>query len=292
VGTGGDDARLARKPDDRHHRRFMTEQSHKALVVFRLQPILKIRQRRMGGHMEIGDNAVCDGAAFAPEAEVQSPAFDFRRVVRRTFTATGRNGVTFLALVAAAAAPERIAYHLLPIDSVGVIFLLMALTNLGCVALFAAITWATLRDFRGEPVQFGQCVTAAAQNFPLVLAIAIATATGVIAASLLLIVPGILLTVCWSVTAPVAIAEGKSLPASFARSIALTRGHRGQISVLALLLFLLAVSRGLAMLPLWGMPTEALPVFLFGNWLLPLLFTVFAAAGSASLYSELCRAKE
>jgi hypothetical protein len=241
--------------------------------------------------VEIGNTGLFGDKSFAPQSAAPSAAFDFRRVVRRTFTATGRNGVTFLALVAAAAVPERVVYHLLPPDSIATVLLSMILTNLDSVALFAAIVWGTLRDFRGEPVAFGPCVNAAVRNFPQMLAIAMVIATGVIAASLLLILPGLLLAACWSVAAPVAVAEGKTLPACFARSLVLTRGHRAQIAVLALMLFLLALSRGLAMLPLWGMPTEALPVFLFGNWLLPLLVTVFAAAGSAALYHELRQAE-
>jgi hypothetical protein len=200
--------------------------------------------------------------------------------------------VTFLALVAAAAAPERLAYHFLPIDNLMLMPVLTGITGLSRMALLAAATEAALSDFRGEPVRFGRCLEAAAICFFPVLAITILGALGITAASLLLIVPGIVLTLAWSVAVPVRMVEGKGIFAAFARSRALSKGYRWQILVLWLMLLLLGSGIAMAMLPVWGMPRIALPAFVMSNWLFTLLLAMLTAVGSASLYYELCLAKE
>ncbi len=228
--------------------------------------------------------------AQAPIAAAQTQAFDLRRVITRTFSLMGRNTVTFLALVAAAAAPDRIAYHLLGEDNPIALLALSPLPLLCCVPLYAAVTRGALDDLNREPVTFKICMGEAMRSFFPLFAVAIRWALGISAGSLL-IVPGLLLAPRWSVAGTVCIAERKDVRACFERSVTLTAAHRGPILMLVLLLAILAAWRGAEMLPVWGMPVESLPVFLLGNWLLPLLFTAFAAAGGASLYHELCLAK-
>jgi hypothetical protein len=226
-----------------------------------------------------------------PDAQ-QSAPFDIGRVVSRAFGTLAHNAVTFLALVAAAAAPERLAYHFLPMDKLMMIPMLTGITGLSRMALLAAATKAALSDFRGEPVQFGRCLEAAVICYFPVFAITLLGTLGIAAASLLLIVPGVILALAWSVTVPVRIAEGKSIFAAFTRSRSLSKGYRWQILALWLMLLLLGSGIALAMLPVWGMPRIALPAFVMGNWLFTLLLALLTAIGSASIYYELCLAKE
>ena len=73
---------------------------------------------------------------------------------------------------------------------------------------------------------------------------------------LLLIVPGILLGLRYSLAVPVAVLEDTGVSDSLSRSAALTKGHRGRILLVYLLLFVLLV---------------------IGSILWPVLATLFAA---------------
>ena len=114
----------------------------------------------------------------------------------------------------------------------------------------------------------------------------------VLAVWFLLIVPFIGVATRWAVAAPAAIAEGVDTRTALARSATLTASARASVRTLVLLLAGLAISRAFSMMPVWGMPSEALPEFFFGNWLLPLLLTAFSAAAGTVLYDELVAGPE
>jgi hypothetical protein len=161
---------------------------------------------------------------------------------------------------------------------------LQLLTGLSCLALYAALFHGAMRDLGGQPVTFGDCLRAVLRTpTPAVGAIALTVGS----VWLLLIVPGIGFATRWAVAAPAAIVEGKSLRDALARSTALTAACRPQVRILVLLLAALGISRAFTMMPVWGMPVEALPEFFFGNWLFPLLLTAFTAASGAMLYHTL-----
>lgn len=69
----------------------------------------------------------------------QSDRFEIGRVVSRTFAVLGRNAVTFLALTALAAAPERIAVHMIGVDSRLAPSVSTLMTGLASYALQAAM---------------------------------------------------------------------------------------------------------------------------------------------------------
>jgi hypothetical protein len=201
------------------------------------------------------------------------------RVIARSFALMGRNGITFLALIAAASVPERAAYHLLDTD-----FLSPLLTLAGCMALYAAVFDTAMRDLKGESITLAGALRAARAT-PLSAYKAIAMT--VLAVWWLLIVPGVGRATRWALAAPVAMAEGKTLSEALARSTALTQTAHRRVRRLVLLLAALAISRGLAMLPVWGAPAEGLGDFILGDWLFPLLLTAFTAASGAALYRDL-----
>jgi hypothetical protein len=189
-----------------------------------------------------------------------------------------------MALVAAAAAPNRILYHLLGEDDSS--FLLdLLITALTCVPLYAAVFATAMGDLRGEKVSFGGAITSAMHSLKSSAAVIALT---VVSVWYLLIVPGLGLATRWAVAAPVALAEGLDMRASMARSAVLTAPYRARVRTLVLLLAVLAFLRGFEMLPVWGLPLAALSVFMVGNWLFPLLLTAFTAAAGAALYAQLC----
>jgi hypothetical protein len=222
--------------------------------------------------------------SFQPPAEASAPTIDTKRVAAQSFAVMGRNTVPFLALIAAAAAPERILYHTSDLGSLGSVALMELVTVLSCGPLYVAVLSGALTDLNGEPVRFANCLRAALRA---PIAATILGLCSALAAWLLLLVPGIGPASRWAVAAPAAFAESTGFEAAFARSTALTAPCRPQIRTLLWMLIGLAITRALAIMPVWGAPFEALPIFLLGNWLFPLLLTAFTAAASAVLYQAL-----
>lgn len=220
--------------------------------------------------------------AVTPHADT-APGFETFAVIRRSFALMRRNSITLLALVAAAAAPDRILYHLLGDDDSSIV-LGVLVTALTCVPLYAAVFAVAMSDLRGDKLSFGGAFTAAMR--------AMTSSIGVIALTVLsvwylLIVPFLGLATRWALAAPIALAEGLDLKDSLARSTALIAPYRARVRNLVLLLALLAFLRGFEMLPVWGLPLAALSAFMVGNRLFPLLLTAFTAAAGAALYAEI-----
>jgi hypothetical protein len=232
--------------------------------------------------------AFFESTPSAPPDPVSARDFDTRAVISRSFSLMGRNGVTFLALVAAAAVPNRMTYRLLDMENPAVLLFYYATTVLACVPLYAAIFSGATKTLQGEKITFQSCFRAGTrQPLPAAL-LSLMTSMFV---CLLLIVPGFTLATRWAVAAPVALVDRLGIRASLARSAALTAPHRPQVAVLVLLLAGLAGSRAMPMLPIWHVPLAEILPFMWGNWLFPLLLTAFTAAAGASLYHELCQSK-
>lgn len=220
-------------------------------------------------------------ARALPEAQIQDDrTLDTGEVIARSFALLARNGVTVMALIAAAAAPSRLVYHL------GGQSLSPLVTMLGCLVLYGAVFHAAIRDVRGGNASFSDCLSAGLRDFTSAFG---SIALTVMSVWLLLILPCIGLATGWAVAAPAALTEGLGLRAALARSVKLTAPHRPQVQVLVMLLGVLAISRSLLMMPIWGEPAQGLAAFLVGDWLFPLLLTGFAAASGAVLYQELAR---
>jgi len=234
--------------------------------------------------LDVGKRAVLEtGAPAFCEIQTQNNrVLDTGEIIAKSFGVMGRNGVTFLALIAAAAAPNRLVYHL------GGEALSPLITVLGCFVLYPCVFDGAIRDLKGEKPSFHDCLSAGLRGLPSAFGAIVLT---VMSVWLLLILPCIGLATGWAVAAPAALAEGLGLRAALARSVKLAAPHRPQIQVLVLLLGALSISRAVMMMPIWGVPVEGVAVFIAGNWLFPLLLTAFAAASGAALYQELTRPK-
>ena len=77
---------------------------------------------------------------------------------------------------------------------------------------------------------------------------------------LLLIVPGILLMLRYALAVPVAVLETTTISESLSRSAELTRGHRGRILIIYVLLFVLVM----AVMLMWQLPAGIVMTLLFG----------------------------
>ena len=246
-------------------------------------------------------------------AAITPPSFDIGQVVNRTFGVIGRNLVSFGVLAVLASIPEAVlnvfvmqqaagaaagnpAYFLTA--SYWLILLASTVTSivLNCV-LQAALVSGAIIDLNGGRASFGQMLTTGLKAFFPVVAIAILSALAEAVGIILLIVPGIMLAVAWTVVVPVRIVEDKPIFECFGRSAALTKGHRWAIFGIAIV-FYIGVGILSAMLrPVLGLTMTAgvAEVSIIG-----VLFTgavrvvtaVVAATGVACIYYELRTGKE
>lgn len=249
---------------------------------------------------------------------VFQPAEEFRvgRVVSRMFQVLFANWVIFLALGALLSIPStllRVYASMNPTLSglngallrPGGLFLFWRYESVGLLVYFlfgymlqAALAQGTILYFNGERPGFGECLSASLRNFVPVLVIGTLSYLGMIFGILLLVVPGIVLLLMWSVVIPVRIAEQTAITETFGRSRTLTRGCRGKIFWLGLIYLIFAVVVGIAARPLTGLSLFAAE---FAKWNIPYMnlasilsswgeritFSLILGVGTASVYYEL-----
>lgn len=159
------------------------------------------------------------------------------------------------------------------------------------------LTRATVAESEGRRAPFGECARAAlAVALPLI-GLSILLAIGVGIGFMLLIVPGAMLYMAWSVAAPALIEERGGIFGSFARSAELTKGARwkvfGVILILIVAYYLLSAVLGVVGIASIGAYDATnliagLPLsFLIANLVVGLLVNVFWGTVQASLYVEL-----
>ena len=150
---------------------------------------------------------------------------------------------------------------------------------------------AAFQDARGGAGDLWQSVTVAMSRFFSLINLAgwVGLAVGI--GFLLLIVPGVILLVMFSVAVPACVVERLGAFASLRRSASLTTGCRWQLFGLYVLLFLLvwiskeALQQVLAQIG--GAPLET-----FGMWLAGAVVTAFHAVLGVVVYRDLRAAKE
>jgi hypothetical protein len=165
------------------------------------------------------------------------------------------------------------------------------------IMLGVALLHGAISGWRGRRLSARECF-AANQVFGTVFLIRVLGAFAILFASLLLIVPGVMLALAWSMAVPVAVEERLGLVRSFGRSLVLTRHNRwsillavltiGALGILALTVLLTAFAGLSLLIPAAADPLSELliqPVSLAG-------LTLIGALGSASIYYELKLIKE
>lgn len=156
--------------------------------------------------------------------------------------------------------------------------------------LQAALVRATIEDLNGKRPSFGDCIQIAIRFLLPTLAIGLLVGIGAGLGLLLLIVPGIILWLGWSMSVPVLIQERLGVFGSMSRSRALTKGSRWPLFGLFLILIILA------MIIQWGM---LLLLVFFGGLiaevgaaLVQTVVSMVLSIAAAVSYVELRQAKE
>lgn len=243
-------------------------------------------------------------------------SFSIGRVLSNSFTVIGHNLVTFIVIAALAEIPsiaiawliagmnsvtkaQLVVRGLIPAASyVGTYFATVLASMIFTYFLQAALIYGTVSDLNGRRASFAACLATGLKSFLPLAAIAILTSLGVAGGLLLLIVPGIILGLGWSVAIPVRVVEHAPILGVFGRSWQLTGGHRGSIFGLFVIFFLGAVALQLAILPFRGAIFDASGVVapsiiyvVFGA-IIRVVLAMFGATMVGVLYYELRSVKE
>jgi len=164
-----------------------------------------------------------------------TPHFGVGRVLADSFRLLFRNFVPFLAIAVVLAVPSvaarlwasgfpRVPGHLGAHFAWTMIALLVGMV---CGALTSsALTFGTLQDLRGQRAGIGPCVSRGLAAAPKVFAAALLWSLFVTFGYVLLVIPGVIISIMLWVYVPVIVVEGAGITDSFGRSRALTSGHR------------------------------------------------------------------
>jgi hypothetical protein len=171
------------------------------------------------------------------------------------------------------------------------ITVIAGLISFVCALLLqSALVRATIEDLNGKRPSFGDCIQIAIRFLLPTLAIGLLVGLGAGIGLMLLIVPGIILWLGWSMSVPVLIQERRGVFGSMSRSRALTKGSRWALFGLFLILIIIA------MIIQWGI---LLVLVLFGGIiaeigaaLVQTVVSMVLSIATAVSYVELRQAKE
>ena len=101
--------------------------------------------------------------------------------------------------------------------------------------LSAALTYGVVMELREERASIGACIVVGLKRFLPVIGVSFLVTLAIVGGTLLLLIPGIIVTCMLYVAIPASIVERPGLLGALRRSRDLTRGHRMQIFGLYLL---------------------------------------------------------
>lgn len=246
------------------------------------------------------------GGGAASGGSAAGGRFDLGRVISRTFTSIRDNGLVFLvASIVLVGLPSLVGAFgqtalLMPggggltMISIGTI-----LYVIGLFVLQGVVVKAAVNGFNGKKTELGDAFGVGLRMFFPLLGLGIVASIAIGIGFILLIVPGLILTVLWSVAAPAVVVEKRGVFEALQRSRDLTRGYRwpvfGLVVIYILLSWIVGVALGGLSLALgggfMGGGTSLLANIVSGP-LVNVVSGVVASAGVASLYYELRSAKE
>jgi hypothetical protein len=179
-------------------------------------------------------------------------------VLGDTFAVIGRNFVILANLavmfIGIPAAISITGAALTPISPLfGVLTLIGYLgTVVGVLLCYASIYLVAMADLHGQPIHTEGLLRTAFSEFWPMLGLAILLGIAVLLGCLLLIVPGIVLAVVWSVAFPALVLENRGVIESFKRSAELTHGKRWSIFLLYFIVWLVFLIAELVLMAVFG----------------------------------------
>ncbi len=242
--------------------------------------------------------------------------FEIGRVIRRMFDVIGKNLVSFAALSLIFSLPYlafafrdllvtyfHIPYQpwLLPASQVG--RYVNAMSSFAISQVFqnlseATIAYGMMATLSGGKASFAECLAAGLKSAGPLTAIALIEFAVIVLGLIVLVVPGIIVALMFSVAAPVRVMEHTGISDTLNRSTNLTSGHRAQIFALFVVYYLLAIGISFSVSLLARLPTFSVgsTSYVLGFLALSACSVAFlgllSAAGIASIYYELRLTKE
>ncbi len=246
------------------------------------------------------------------QSEFGAARFEIGAVISRAFETIGSNIVLFCGLALVLAGIPQFALGFWQATNIGLSgnlvdgsyyfssaywtpiligILVSIVTN---AILQAALTRATVLSLSGETPQFGQCLAVGISLILPMIAIGILTGLGLIVGFALLIVPGIILWLVWSVVTPAYVQEKIGIFEAFGRSAELTSGSRWRIFltmvIVGLLIWVLSIP--VSFLNAAMSATGNLFLAALVGAAVNALYSMLTVAVQASVYVELRQLKE
>ena len=103
--------------------------------------------------------------------------------------------------------------------------------------LTCALIYGSMRGLEGKPASMEECLKAGVQRWLPMLGLMLGAGILILLGCILLVVPGILLALRWSVAGQILVLEGRGIPEAMGRSADLTRDRRGSIFLVFLIFF-------------------------------------------------------
>ncbi len=177
-----------------------------------------------------------------------------------------------------------------PFASISLALLFVVATVAASSMLQAALIRATVEHLNDRKPNIGDCLQTAIRAFLPILGVGLLSGLGIALGAMLLVVPGLILMVMWSIATPALIEERLGITESLGRSRALTSGSRwsifGLLIVAGIVGYVFQLVFGLVAVALG--PVIGLGASVLGSSLSSLLSTTVVA----STYVELRMVKE
>jgi len=190
-------------------------------------------------------------------ADMKDRSVSIGSIFSRAFGVMGNNPLVVFGVALVLGAGPQILYSALlgtnrsvlandPIQAAvigGLVIFLISMVSRSLVS--GCITRATVAYSQGHRASLGECLAVALRRAGPVIVVSILFGIMVLLGLILVIVPGIMLAVMWSVVVPITVEERTGILGAFNRAQNLTRGARWTIFGLFLLIFLIGLGIGL-----------------------------------------------
>ncbi len=160
------------------------------------------------------------------------------------------------------------------------------------IFIIQTLVYGSVQALRGRKVSIGDCLTQGLTRLPTGLGVGFLAYLGIVAASCLLVVPGLMLFAMWAVALPAATVERTGVLESLSRSRALTQGRRWRVFWTSLIPILISLVVSWALIGLFGMQAIGSQTFQFVSWIVHAIDQAFSVCVFATLYYYLRREKE
>lgn len=205
--------------------------------------------------------------------------------------------VPFVATALVAGLPKVAVWLTIGVSTRGILttvgIVTMIANIIGVIFVIQTLVYGSVQALRGRQVSIGDCLMQGLRRLPVGLGVGFLSYLGMVLGMILLIIPGVILALMWSVALPAATVERTGVLASLSRSSALTRGRRWRILGAVLIPLLMASVISWILIGIFGGLREiGSPGYQIASWVLQAIVQAFNVCVFATLYYYLRREKE